>query len=249
MNTTFVKTKKIKTFEDWERDAAPKGKDKQWKKGRSAWCMADFAMNHNANFQRIIANILKECNIELQDFKCEPEAIASLGKGMKNGGQRNHDLLMVGTKNCIIGIEAKVSEKFDNPFPIELRKQAKKKEKETETRAFALKSFLTPEENVDEIGYQLFTATRGSMISAMKSGYRNAIVLIIVFEGDIQLNKDETKKSYEETIKKNDEDFCKFLCAIKADENGMIKREIEGKTINCWIKKIKINVPDYSRVE
>ena len=51
---------------------------------------------------------------------------------MKSGGQRNHDLLMVGTKNCIIGIEAKVSEKFDNPFSIELRKQAKKKEKETE---------------------------------------------------------------------------------------------------------------------
>ena len=211
--------------------------------GRSAWCMASFAINHPEQFHSIITEILKECAIELQDFKCEPEAVAGLGKGMKTGGQRNHDLLMIGSKNCVIGIEAKVSESFDEPFGIVYEKGGNKK-----ARAYALKKFLTPEKDIDEIGYQLFTATRGSMVSAMKAGYTNAILLVIVFEGEIKLNKGETEKDYEQTIKKNDEDFIKFLENCGADENGMIQRVIEGKTISCWIKKIKICIPNYTRV-
>ena len=202
MKTEFRKTNKIQSIKDWEKYSAPKKKN-QWVEGRSAWSMADFAINHNENFNGVITRILKECNIEIQDFKCEPESIAGLGKGMKRGGQRNHDLLMVGTKNCVIGIEAKVSETFDNAY-IDVYKEQGGNHR---TRAFALKEFLAPEENVDNIGYQLFTSTRGAMISAIKAGYRNAILLIIVFVGEIKLNKGETPESYEKIIKKNDEDF------------------------------------------
>ncbi|MBR5654122.1 MAG: hypothetical protein IKX22_08565 [Prevotella sp.] len=245
MKTEFVKNNKIKTFKDWEKYAAPKGKDRQWVKGRSAWHMADFAINQNNIFNGVITEILKECGIEIQDFHCEPEATAGLGKGMKTGGPRNHDLLMVGTKNCVIGVEAKVSETFDLNFIDVYKEQGGN----NNTRAFALKEFLTPGNNVDEIGYQLFTATRGAMISAMKAGYRNAILLIIVFVGEITLNRGETTESYDKVIKKNDEDFCKFLNNIGANDQGMIQRKIEGEDFFCWVKKIKISIPEYTRVQ
>lgn len=244
MKIDFIKDNRIETIDDWKLYAAPKRKDEQWVEGRSAWCMASFAIEHHEQFKSVISDILKECAIELQDFKCEPEAVAGLGKGMKTGGQRNHDLLMIGSKNCVIGIEAKVSEPFDEPFGKVYEKRGNKK-----ARAYALKKFLTPEKDVDEIGYQLFTASRGSMVSAMKAGYTNAILLIIVFEGKIKYNNGETPKDYEQTIKKNDEDYIKFLNNSGADENEMIQRVIEGQTINCWIKKIKINIPNYTRVE
>ena len=245
MKTEFFKNNKIKTFKEWEKYAGPKGKDKQWIKGRSAWTMADFAINHNEKFNDIINQILEECDIETQDFKCEPEAIAGLGNGMKQGGARNHDLLMVGNKNCVIGIEAKVSETFDHKFIDVYKRQGG----DNSTRAFALKEFLAPKNNVDEIGYQLFTATRGSMISAKKIGYENSILLIIVFVGGIALNKGETSEKYENIIKKNDEDFSKYLEAIESSDKGMIQREVDGKTIRCWVKKIKIRIPEYTRVQ
>lgn len=246
METKFEKNnEKIKSIKDWKCYASPKGKDKHWILGRSAYSMADFAINHNENFNKVITDILNECEIDIQDFICEPEAVAGLGKGMKRGGARNHDLLMRGTNNCVIGIEAKVSETFDANFGDVQKKQGNN----NGTRASELKKFLTPNKDVDYIGYQLFTATRGTMISAMKAKRENAILLIIVFVGDIKLNNGETQEKYEDTIKKNDEDFEKFLCVTGADDNGKIQRKIEGKTINCWIKKIKIRIPDYTIAE
>ena len=248
MKTEFKKhNEEIKSINDWKRYASPKGQDKQWVIGRSAYSMADFAINHNEKFNKVITDILNECEIDIQDFVCEPEAVAGLGKGMKRGGARNHDLLMRGTNNCVIGIEAKVSETFDANFGDVQKKQGNN----NDTRASELKKFLTPNKDVDKIGYQLFTATRGTMISAMTAGdrYENAILLIIVFVGDIKLNNGETQEKYEDTIKKNYDDFEKFLCATGADDNGKIQREIEGKTIKCWIKKIKIRVPDYTIAE
>ena len=241
----FKKNNKIKTIQEWKEYAGPKGKEKQWVKGRSAWTMADFAINHNEKFNDMINQILKECDIEIQNFKCEPEATAGLGKGMKRGGARNHDLLMVGNKNCVIGIEAKVSETFDHKFIDVYKRQGG----DNSTRAFALKEFLAPKKNVDEIGYQLFTATRGTIISAKKIGYEKSILLIIVFVGDITLNKGETPEKYENIIKKNDEDFSKYLETIESSDKGMIQREVDGKTMRCWVKKIKICIPEYRRVQ
>ena len=108
--------KEIKSIEGLGKYASPKGKDVHWVKGRSAYSMAEFAIKHKENFNKVITDILNECKIDIQDFVCEPEAVAGLGKGMKTGGARNHDLLMVGSKNCVIGIEAKVSETFDDIY-------------------------------------------------------------------------------------------------------------------------------------
>lgn len=248
MKTEFIKNNEIiVTIHDWKRHASPKGKDKHWVVGRSAYSMADFAIKHNEKFKEVVSRILKECELQEQDFKCEPEATAGLGRGMKRGGPRNHDLLMLG-KNCVIGIEAKVSETFDANWG-DVQKEQREKQGNDNIRALALKEFLTPDKNVDDIGYQLFTATRGTMVSAMKAGYKNAILLIIVFEGDITLNEGEADKKYKNTVNKNNEDFCNFLSAINADGSGKIQRKIGRETINCWIKKVKIKIPDYTIAE
>ena len=55
--------------------------------------------------------MLRDCEIENQNFECYAEAPKGLGDGFGRGN-RHHDLLMTG-KNCVIGIEAKVSESFD----------------------------------------------------------------------------------------------------------------------------------------
>ena len=239
MNLNFEKKgRSITTLCQWKEYGHPKS-ETQWSEGRSAFLMADFAVNHKEEFCRVIREILKECDIEHQDFNCEPEAVAGLGKGMKRGGSRNHDLLMVGTKNCVIGVEAKVSERFEDSF----KKIYKKQGNNNNTRAFVLNKFLTQGKNVEDvgsIGYQLFTATRATMNSAFQLGLPNSIQLIIVFTGDVK-----KEPNYDKNCKKNEEDFDAFLKVTKA-ENGLIEREIEGKSVKCWIKKVKVRIPDYS---
>ena len=78
------------------------------------------------------------------------------------------------------------------------------------------------------------------MNSAFQLGLPNSIQLIIVFTGDVK-----KEPNYDKNCKKNEEDFDAFLKVTKA-ENGLIEREIEGKSVKCWIKKVKVRIPDYS---
>ena len=111
--TIEKKGTRITDIPTWFSVAPPKGGKKQWKEGRSAWAMANYVLNSSSNFKEMIEKILNDCQIQMQSFKCEPEATAGLGIGFGGGGSRNHDMLMIG-KDCVIGIEAKVSESFDD---------------------------------------------------------------------------------------------------------------------------------------
>lgn len=241
MTITFKKGgKKIETLEQWAELGHPKSA-KQWKSGRSAKEMARFAIEHTKEFESIIRGVLKECSIVEQDFICEPEAIASLGKGMKRGGCRNHDLLLIG-KDCVIGVEAKVSEHFGETLEKELKEQSKKKDgSKVDTRAYQLLQHFVASDNQYEkaknIGYQLFTATRGTICSAHKKPCKRAVMLVIVFTGEVL-----KEPTYEENCRKNDDDYNAFLEVVGADVNGKIIKKIEKKEIECWIKKVKINI-------
>ncbi|MBO4482007.1 MAG: hypothetical protein J5719_05595 [Bacteroidales bacterium] len=225
MKIEFVtkKKEKIKCLHQWPRPM----KENQWQDGRSAKEMAKFAICHTEKFLNLIKRVLSECKIDEQDFECEPEAVAGLGKGMKSGGSRHHDILMKGN-SCVIGVEAKVSELFSEKNNIDI------------PRALALWDFFCKEEKKEDekIGYQLFTATRATMNSAVQ--LRNAIQLIIVFTGDVK-----KEPNYDDKYNKNEEAFNYFLEVTKA-ENGLIEREIDGKSVKCWIKKVKVRLPDYS---
>ena len=236
MKIEIKKTIKITNEDDWFKVAPPKGGEKQWKNGRSARLIAQYTTNQTSDFKQLIEKILHECGLEKQNFNCEPEASASLGTGFGGGGSRNHDLLMIG-KDCVIGVEAKVSESFDKEI-----QEVKSESESRKHRVEKLIEFLVREKSDDKInklGYQLFTATRGTICSAEKSGVLNAVFLVIVFTGAI--NK-EKEPDYDVRCNKNNKDFKAFLECINADENGLIEREVNGVQIKCWIKKAEVDV-------
>ncbi len=197
--------------------------------------MAKLAIDSKPYFAKRVSELLAECGIAEQDFVCEPEAKTNLGKEMYRGGPRNHDLLMRGN-DCVIGIEAKVSELFDE----EIGKRLECKEGNRSKRAEKLIEFLMPgkaQEDVKKIGYQLFTATRGTMCAALEHGVEKSIMLVITFKGNVEKEDD-----YDTLCAKNAEDFDDFLKATGADGNGRIAREIGNKAVSCWIKHIDVIV-------
>lgn len=133
MQITF-KNKKGEVINDsnWEASWKPK-EETQWKDGRSSKEFAKFASNE-CFFPKLISQVLTSCGIAEQNFECTPEAESSLGIGFRKGGCRNHDLLMEGDEDCIIGVEAKVSESFDNKDWINALNEQKKKNNEEDTR-------------------------------------------------------------------------------------------------------------------
>ena len=238
----------IDSLKAWKELGNPK-KDNQWKEGRSARLMAELAIERKPEFAKLVSDLLAECGIAEQDFVCEPEAATGLGKGMGRGGSRKHDLLMRGN-DCVIGIEAKVSEIFDEEIGKRLKSNEgnkksnegnkKSKESNKSTRAQSLIECLIPEKNQDKvmgIGYQLFTATRGTMCAASKHGMEKCIMLVITFKGNV-----EKKPNYDANCAKNAKDFDDFLKATGADGNGLIVKDISGKDISCWIKHIDVTV-------
>ena len=108
MQVTFKNNKgEVINDSNWEASWKPK-KETQWKDGRSSKEFAKFASKEYF-FAELISQVLTSCGITEQDFTCTPEYESSLGKGFGKGGCRNHDLLMEGDEDCIIGVEAKVS--------------------------------------------------------------------------------------------------------------------------------------------
>lgn len=233
MQITF-KNKKGEVINDsnWEASWKPK-QETQWKDGRSSKEFAKFASSEY--FSSLISQVLTSCGITEQDFTCTPEYKSSLGKGFGRGGCRNHDLLMEGDEDCIIGVEAKVSESFDEDMEKMLDKQKKNyNDNETKTRAYKLRRYLVKEDNqyVDKIGYQLFAATRATINYAIEKKKNKCIVLVIVFDGEI-----DKGNKYEEKVAKNNKDFVEFCKAVGV-QDGKIK--IDG--IEYWIKKVSVNI-------
>ena len=224
----------IDSLKAWEELGKPRYPG-HWKEGRSAWLMAELAIERKPEFAKRVSDLLAECGIAEQDFVCEPEAKTCLGEEMYPGEPRNHDLLMLGN-DCIIGIEAKVSESFGD----KIDKPLKCKKGNRSERAKCLIKFLMPNKTQDEvkgIGYQLFTAARGTMCAALKHGMDKCIMLVITFKGNV-----EKEKNYDANCAKNAKDFDDFLKATGADGNGQIVRDISGKAISCWIKHIDVTV-------
>ena len=220
----------ITSAKEWFEFAPPKGKESQWKEGRSALEMANFALSNS--FPELINKVLGELSLVETSFICEPEANSSFGTGFGRGEPRNHDLLMIG-ENTLIGIEAKVSESFD------LRIKEKRKLVKSEKRINQFLEFVYGEnkpDNVEELYYQLFSATLGSIKEAERKNLDNVIVLFLVFKNPQGTNQSELK-----CIDNNNNafnDFVKSLCVNQT----MPFHFPSSQSINCWIKKVEIEM-------
>jgi len=236
MKITITKKVRITSLEQWFNVAPPKGESSQWKPGRSAQEMARFALSDR--FPELIEVVLSEYGIKEDSFVCEPEAETPFEKGMGTSGPRNHDLLMIG-KNTVVGIEAKVSESFD--------KQIKDKRigasDNMNTRLDKCLEFVYKEQpaDVEDLYYQLFSATIGTVIEAKKNHCNNAIAIFIVFVGEVA-----KENKYEDHVKANNEAFAAFCQTLGLEEKGGRLPELPGAPgVNVWIKKVEVNIGDY----
>lgn len=231
MSITIKKTVKITNLGDWFKYASPKGEEKQWKKGRSALEMASFALSDD--FEAQIRNVLSDCGINGNvNLTCEPEAETRFpSKVYGTGGPRNHDLLIT-SENIVVGVEAKVSEPFDKKISERKKNASNNLLKRIEGFADLLYGERRPD-NFDDLRYQLFSATVGTIIEANNRNVDNAIMLVIVFEG----NGVDKEKDYKKNVEQNDDDYKKFCQSLGLSENGGV---INVSGTKCWIKKIKV---------
>lgn len=240
MRITIEKNLQISTVDQWFQVAPPKGESSQWRPGRSAMEMARFALSDK--FPTFIANIIRDIGDQEDYFTCEPEAKTSFSKGMGTSGPRNHDLLMIGS-SMVIGLEAKVSEPFD--------KQIKAKRigatDNMKCRLNACLDYLYGENNhpgnAEDLYYQLFSATIGTILEAERNKKKKALVLFITFNGDV-----DKEPQYADHIQANDEAFKSFCTSLGLSEKGGKLSSIPGakdKDLECWIKGVKVTIGDY----
>ncbi len=242
MNIEIIKNDtKIASVEDWYKVAPPKDPTTQWKNGRSAKELARFVTD--PSFGEFVKLLLKNTNIKEQDFVCEPEAetrfeIRSSSEKIDLGmsGPRNHDLLMIG-ETCVIGVEAKVSEKFGE-YTVKKEWEKACTSNKREKRVPGLIQFLsngvyqdydhTPD-FIKELQYQLFTATVGTILEAKRKDIKEAIVLVLVFKGNVAKEDD-----YITNCDNNDAAFNAFKNAFFVN-NPMV---IQG--VNCRLLKQEV---------
>lgn len=239
MEITIKKNIEITSLDQWFLVAPPKGREAQWKNGRSAKELARFATD--PSFKDFILKVLEQENIQEQNFTCEPEAETQLKSTIDMGinGPRNHDLLMIGSKDCVIGVEAKVSEGFGNNTILEEWEKADTKNKK-EKRIPGLIQFVSNNtfsslddapDNIKSLMYQLFTATAGTVIEAKNKGKKKALVLVIVFTGNV-----DKEKGYNDNLKNNEKAFNAFVKAFFPKGETMIQG------VACRMKKVEVNI-------
>lgn len=257
--------KKAKLIDDvnkWFEYGEPKGGVKQWKIGRSAFEFARYMTSYGGAVPSAILQYLHSIGIRADDFECEPERITPFNKkeiskycpewDLGSGEGRHHDGLMWSTdKNCVIGIEAKVSESFDRAIKDKIKSAKKNHDQGENTKRRILESIRIikgeKEQNKEwlkkDLMYQLLSATIGTVIEAKKLGATNAVFLVIEFKGNVY-----KEKEYDKHVDKNRKDYDNYMKFFELEKKDDKDRNIEVDDIKVWFKKLSINIgkADYS---
>ena len=240
MSITIKKSFTITNVNDWFIVAPPKGKEKQWKDGYSAKELAKFVTANKEKFNELIKSIVTESfKSKISASFCgEPEAETKLPpKGSR--GPRNHDLLLY-NKDLVIGIEAKVNEPFGNSISEELKNADSENKKE---RIKWLKKTILPDpqkEEANQLKYQLFTATAGTLLEAYRRKVEQCIVLVLSFNENQESNADNNKSF---------KDYVNLVCGEQKDYRSFYVSDGPGdpQEIKCrFVKKeIVISKTEY----
>ena len=231
MKVDITKEVHINTVEDWFFAAPPKGKENQWKDNYSAKELAKFATC--SEFPAILQQIIKSMGCSASKVKCIPEADTPLPYSSK--GPRSHDLLVVG-KDFVIGIEAKVNE----PYSKTLSQEYEQGSKDKKARIDWMKNLLFSEndDTINELKYQLFSGTCGTLLEAMNRNMSKCMFLVLSF--DVEGNGGN---------KTNNEDFEKFCAKIGLDKDNKKtidvfkpkKENLGHRNVECYIVKKTIS--------
>lgn len=257
--------KKAKLIDDvnkWFEYGEPKGGAKQWKIGRSAFEFARYMTSYGGTVPSAILQYLQSIGIQAYNFECEPERITSFSKkeisklcpgwNLERGEGRHHDGLMWSTGyDCVIGIEAKVSEPFDRSIKDRIESAKNNHDQGENTKKRILESIRIikgeKEQNKEwlkkDLMYQLLSATIGTVIEAKKLGATNAVFLVIEFTGNVY-----KEKGYDKHVDKNRKDYDNYMKFLELEKKDDKDRNIEVDDIKVWFKKLSINIgkADYS---
>lgn len=215
--------KTITTLSEWKEIAPPKKKEIHWKDGRSAKELAKYMINGNGYLPIEIEKVLEEIGIDKElSFIGTPEAVTSL---IGRGEGRNHDLLLNGENKVVVGIEAKADEGLGKYYVSEeLSKSDISDNKIKRINSLYKDVYGTEDLKAYNPRYQLLTAVVGTLKEAENVHATKAILLIISFLKDENLNNKKIENN------KND---------IQYFEDSISKFEKNGK----------YNLPGYNNID
>lgn len=224
----------ITSFETWHEYGGPKDPEKQWVELRSAyelaraWCGEGDAVAAPADFLALLETHPRLAGLQL----IEGHAELKTGLRGERGGERNHDLLLVGrthTETVVIGIEGKADESFDKTLAErweEARKTIEEKKERTnwpERLARLAPALLGVEARMNDgtlnpaiaqVPYQLLSALAGTLIEAEDREATLAVFVAHTFR---------TTKTRDWLIETNKAAFAEFVARIAGTSAQEIK--------------------------
>ena len=252
MKLKIEKTNVINDVSTWFRFAEPEGGAAQWKAGRSAMEFARYMTTAKpGQMPDEIEQYLNGIGFNVCQFICYPEEVTSFdGYNLGKGSGRHHDGLLV-SDNCLVGIEAKVSESFDKSISkkIEGAKSNSDDGENMRDRIVNSLKLIKPDfdkvslsdEKIGSLMYQLVSGTVGTIIEADKRNISKASFLIIEFVGDVE--RETNYKSKVEDNQKAYDNFLEFLgLSGKEDSERYLNINLKDKTIQIWFAKIQISI-------
>ena len=204
----------IASLEDW----ASLHKKIHWKKGRSAYSVADFILNRDgmAHLESRLSEVLRK---EVSISRVTPEKEIRFDK---YGRGRVHDLAIAcevnGRESLFVGLEAKVDENFGQLIQDELKSAEKRLAANQASKAVerikALPARFSPALSLDsvfDIRYQLVHGAAGT-VSAQgenREPFDAYVFYILVFK---------TSLYDEQAGKENHEDYIRFIRRVSGSE-------------------------------
>jgi hypothetical protein len=219
----------ITSLETWRAYGGPKDPDKQWVELRSAyelaraWCGDGNAVAAPADFLALLTTHPRLDGLELNEGYAE---LRTKLRG-ERGGERNHDLLLVGrtqTEKVVLGVEGKADESFDKTLAErweEARRTTEEKKKPTNwpKRLSRLAPALlgveatmpdgTLNPSITQVPYQLLSALAGTLIEADDRNAQLAVFVAHTFK---------TAKTTDGRVAGNHEALAEFIARF-ADES------------------------------
>ena len=232
----------INRIEDWYYKAGPKDKDSQWKDDYSAKEFAKlwFTKSEDLKVPNEIRELVERNFGKFDVLFAFPEHVTKLD-GF-SGGHRNHDMFSFCKKqngeDFVICMEAKVAEPLDMTIGEKIKSVEKKDSSKIPLRIKGMQNMLNMEnKNIDNLRYQLFTGTVGTINECKK--YNNIDGLFLILQ--IMPKRNENEK-----ISSNLSDIKSFLNENNAetfyeDEKSLLSKiHSKEQNINMYLGYLRI---------
>ena len=225
----------ISSIGDWFKKAPPKMGAFHWKDGRSAKELARYFTKNYPTLPLEIENVLIPFADNTATFDWFAEYVTPFDLyGFGSGEGRNHDAIIFGN-GIFVGVEGKSYEPFGQLVKEWLANATFNKL----ARINRMKEMLWENvpKNIDNLRYQLISASCGTLLEAKTRGYKRAILMIIELRNP---------NLYKNSLIQNASDLDLFITSFDREKEGnLTKLNTPFSTengIDFYITKISIDL-------